>query len=191
MLAELEGPLLARMTPDEMYAVQRYTQLASTAVWVTDADVLNGKEPEKSLIFGLAKSIMTEQPSFHLCSLDIDYSNAEGDLAGSVVLVMETENAFHDAPNGDLDTEMVEKGGLVYISRYVADDVENADFERHFTPERTVTRLPRDDKTSHSLHFERVGKVESFYFKEQDLRPLGGKEILVNVDAASLDPLVR
>lgn len=65
MLAELEDPLLARMTPAEMHAVQRYTQQATTAVWVTNWNVLRGQDPEKSLVFGLAKSIMTEQPSFH------------------------------------------------------------------------------------------------------------------------------
>lgn len=40
ILAELESPLLARMTPTEMTAVQRYTQLATTALWVTDGGII-------------------------------------------------------------------------------------------------------------------------------------------------------
>lgn len=191
MLAELEGPLLARMNPAEMKAVQCYTQMAATALWVTDGGVLQGQDPEKSLIFGLAKAIMTEQPSFHLCSLDIDSVSGNRDLSDSILLLVDTEISFHQGgPNSDLDTELVEKDGLVYISRYVSDYTENTNFERYLIPKSTVTSISRDDD-SFSLRFEKVGKVESFYFDKKNLRPLGDGEVLIDVDATPLYPLVR
>lgn len=190
MLGELEGPLMASMTPGEMHAIRRYTQLAATAIWVTNIDVLRGRDPEKSLVFGLAKSIMTEQPSFHLCSVDVDIFDGQTDYQNSAKLVVETEKAFHRDPNGELDTELVQKDGLVYISRYVTDNVENANFERHLAIKPTITSLPESDGSKYSLEFEKVGRLDSFYFREHALKSLGEHEVLLDIQAAPLDNLV-
>ncbi|CAG7918788.1 unnamed protein product [Penicillium olsonii] len=189
MLGELEGPLMACMTPGEMQAIQRFTQLAATAIWVTNIDVLQGQDPEKSLVFGLAKSIMTEQPSFHLCSVDVDIADGQPGHQSSVDLIVDTEIAFHKDPNGELDTELIEKDGLVYISRYVTDDAENANFERHFSIKPTVTSIVESDTSKYSLEFEKVGRLDSFYFKEQALESLGEHEVLLDIQSAPLDGL--
>ena len=36
------------------------------------------------------------------------------------------------------------------------------------------------------LQFEKVGKVESFYFDKQDLKPLAEGEVLIDVDVVPL-----
>ena len=190
MLGELEGPLMARMTPGEMHAIQRYTQLAATAIWVTNIDVLRGQDPESSLVFGLAKSIMTEQPSFHLCSVDVAIFDGQTGYQNSAKLIIETEMAFHGDPDGELDTELVEKDGLVYISRYVTDNVENANFERHFAIKPTITSFPESNGSKYSLEFGKVGRLDSFYFKEHTLKSLGEHEVLLDIEAAPLDGLV-
>jgi hypothetical protein len=185
ILAELESPLLARMTPTEMRAVQRYTQLATTALWVTDGGVIQGHNPEKSLVFGLAKAVMTEQPSFHLCSLDVDSGSGDRENTNSALLIVETEMKFHRNPNAEADTELVEKDGLVYISRYVGDYTENTDFERHISSNLTVGGIPQGIG-AFKLQFEKVGKLESFYFDKQDLKPMVEGEVLIDVDAVPL-----
>jgi hypothetical protein len=185
ILAELESPLLARMTPTEMRAVQRYTQLATTALWVTDGGVIQGHNPEKSLVFGLAKAVMTEHPSFHLCSLDVDSGSGDRENTNSALLIVETEMKFHRNPNAEADTELVEKDGLVYISRYVGDYTENTDFERHIGFNLTVGGMPHGNGAL-KLQFEKVGKLESFYFDKQDLKPLVEGEVLIDVDAVPL-----
>lgn len=190
MLAELEGPLLARMTPSEMTAVQHYTQHATTAMWVTDGGVLQGRDPEKSLIFGLAKAIMIEHPSFHLCSLDIDLESKSRELVDSALLVVETEIAFHLDPHAKMDTELVEKDGLVYISRYVSDHAENTNFEHHLILSSSLSEVPQGED-AFTLRFEKIGKVESFYFDRQALKSLAENEVLIDVDAVPLTPLVR
>lgn len=190
MLGELEGPLMARMTPGEMHAIQRYTQLAATAIWVTNIDVLRGQDAEKSLVFGLAKSIMTEQPSFHLCSVDVDIFDGHADYERSAKLIVETEIAFHIDPNDDLDTELVEKDGLVYISRYVTDDVENVNFQRHLAIKPTMSGFPERDLSNYSLEFEKVGRLDSFFFKEHPLKAPVEHEVLLDIEAVPLDELV-
>jgi hypothetical protein len=186
MLAELESPLLARMTGAEMAALQRYTQLARTAVWVTNGGVMQGREAEKSLIFGLAKAVMTEQPSFHVCSLDMESEeSSEGAL-----LVLDTERTFYENPLAEMDTELVEKEGVVYISRYVSDYAENTNFEQRVAFRTTMSSVPQGKETL-TLQFDKVGKISSFYFEAQDLRSLAVGEVLVDVDATPLHPLVR
>src|SRR5699024_2097089 len=112
------------------------------------------------------KSIMTEQPSFHLFSVDIDIFDGRSDYQDNAKLIVETEMAFHRDPSGERDTELVEKDGLVYISRYVTDDEENANFERHFAIKPTISSIPVNDGSKYSLGFQKVGRLDSFYYKE-------------------------
>lgn len=189
MLAELESPLLARMTGAEMAALQRYTQLACTAMWVTNGVVIQGREAENSLIFGLAKAVMTEQPWFHVCSLDMkSEESSEGAL-----LVLDTECTFHGDPLAEkvaeMDAELVEKEGFVYMSCYVSDCVKNTNFEQRVAFRTTMGGVPQC-KESLTLRFDRVGKINSFYFEAQDLRSLVVGEVLVDVDATPLHALI-
>ncbi|EQL00680.1 Beta-ketoacyl synthase [Ophiocordyceps sinensis CO18] len=181
MLAELEGPLLSRMSEAEMAAMRAYTQLASTAVWVTNGDVLAGREPEKTLVFGISKSIMTEQPSFHLASIDIDPDAA---LASSARLVVDMEAEFRRNPH-DMNTELVEKGGVVYSSRYMADDDGNAAFARSWMP--PTERLPI--RGNLSMGFDRVGRLDSFHFEDVSgaETALGETDVLVEARAFAFD----
>ncbi|RAR04479.1 Thiolase-like protein [Stemphylium lycopersici] len=177
MLAELESPLLARMTGAEMAALQRYTQLACTAMWMTNGVVIQGREAENSLIFGLAKAVMTEQPWFHVCSLDMkSEESSEGAL-----LVLDTECTFHGDPLAEkvaeMDAELVEKEGFVYMSCY------------RVAFRTTMGGVPQC-KESLTLRFDRVGKINSFYFEAQDLRSLVVGEVLVDVDATPLHALI-
>ena len=190
MLAELEGPLLARMTPDEMKAVQRYTQLATTSLWLTDGDVLQGQSPEKSLVFGLAKAVMTEQPSFHLRSLDINLASKNCECSNAVMLIVEMEIEFHRNPLADMDNELVVKDDLVYISRYVSDSTENSGFECHSTIKTALSYILQGSHAL-TLRFEKVGETESFFFDRQELKSLAEGEILLDVEAVPLSPLVR
>ena len=190
MLAELKGPLLARITPSKMTAVQRYTLLAFTALWVTNGGVMQGRDPERSLVFGLAKAIMTEQPSFHLCSLDIDTESGHDEEHDRALLIVETETSFHNDPRAGMDTELVESDGVVYISRYVSDYTENAGFKRHLAFNPTMTSIGQSNDAL-AMQFEKVGKIESFYFERRELRTLADGEVLIDVDATPLSPMVR
>ncbi|KAH9209066.1 hypothetical protein DL95DRAFT_467116 [Leptodontidium sp. 2 PMI_412] len=184
LLVELESPLLSRMSDSEWAAFQAYTELATTSVWVTNAGVLTGEDPEKTLVFGLAKSIMTEQPSFHLASIDIDTEAI--DYERSAKLVVETELKFHQDPTSEMDTELVEKNSVVYLSRYLTDEKESANFERNFKakPEKNPIR---DNLT---LDFEKIGDIGSHFFRDNSAERqsgLGETEVIVHVKSYGLD----
>ncbi|KAK6859116.1 hypothetical protein PG995_004969 [Apiospora arundinis] len=186
MLAELEAPLLSRMSEADMKAMQHYTQTASTSVWVTNSDVLTGREPEKTLVFGIAKSIMTEQPSFRLASIDIDPdATGPAQLSAAARLVVDMEAKFQRGVKG-MDTELVEKRGIVYTSRYVGDQVGNAEYAQTFRPEPKMAPIRGDL----SLSFDKIGRLGSYYFSDAEAptgEPIQDDEIIVESRAFGFD----
>ena len=187
MCAELEVPLLSRMTEADMASLQKYTLLASSAVWLTAGGVMTGASPEHSLVFGLSKSIMTEQPSFSLSTFDVD--PGERNYARSAESIVEHEIHLHEHPDDHLDTELVEKDGVVHISRYISDDVQNEGFQRQFD----AKPLPSTWRPGLELDFTKVGHVGTFFFKEkteaQGEVPEG--HVLVEARAFAVDKEVR
>ncbi|KFY28750.1 hypothetical protein V491_00304 [Pseudogymnoascus sp. VKM F-3775] len=161
MLAELEGPLLAEMTPEEMDAVRALFKTVSSVVWVTNGGLLQGKSPKHSLVFGIAKSIMTEQPSIRISSVDLDPD--QPDYITSANLIVQHELKFREDEDRVLDTELIEYKGMVYISRYIVDPIENQAFTRQLQPSPEMRQI----SDNLELTFRQVGRIESFYFKEK------------------------
>ena len=176
MFAELEGPFLSRMSHEEMAAMKHLTLVSASTAWVTNGGILTGSDPEQSLVFGLAKSIMTEQPSFHLSTFDIDPDETNYNRSARALFVHEL--SLHDKGAEQIDTELVEKNGVIYISRYTTDDIQNASFERQLTPRpETLTLRP-----GLSLDFTQVGQLQSYYFKET-----GAQDAIVKPGHVRLD----
>lgn len=186
MLAELEGPLLSNMLENEMAAVRSLVKTAFSTLWVTNGGLLTGKQPEQSLLFGIAKSIMTEQPSFQLSSIDLDPD--EKNHTRSAKLIVEQELALRNNMSGCLATELVEKDGIVYISRYIVDDVENRSFSRLLNPCPEKLEL----RGGLALDFLQVGQVDSYYFKQKKSAgmPLQSGQVLLSSRAFSLSRMV-
>lgn len=186
MVAELEGPLLMRMSHEEMTALKKLTVVAATTVWVTNGGILTGKDPEQSLVFGLAKSIMTEQPSFYLSTFDIDPDETNHDRSARALVAHEF--SLHENVAEQIDTELVEMNGVIYISRYITDHVQNASFERQFTPKPETFPL----RPGLCLDFAQVGQLQSYYFKETAAKVATVKSghVLVDARAFGLDKLV-
>ncbi|KAK3994454.1 hypothetical protein QBC44DRAFT_286263 [Cladorrhinum sp. PSN332] len=186
LLAELESPLLSQMDAAEMAALQSLTQLATTTVWTINTDVLAGRNPEKALVFGLAKSVMTEQPSFHLSIVDLD--DSEDDR--SAQLLVDTETRFHQDPNGDMDKELAQKDGVVYISRYISDDEENDNFAKIWQPRAEPALVGA--RSDLEVAFEKVGRLDSYFFRESEsgaegALEIGETEVRVDVRAFAFD----
>ncbi|KAF2156512.1 hypothetical protein K461DRAFT_291419 [Myriangium duriaei CBS 260.36] len=161
MLAELEGPLLANMNNEDMVAVRILFKTVTSVIWVTNGGLLRGKSPKHSIISGVAKLIMTEQPSVRVSSFDLDLD--EINFGRSARLVIQHELGFRKDNEGLLDTQLIEHEGVVYSSRYIVDTVENEGFRSQIRPVPEVRKICDNLE----LSFLQVGRVESFYFKEK------------------------
>jgi len=161
LMAELEGALLANMTEEEMYFIKLILKTASSVIWVTRGGLLMGKKPEYSLVFGIAKSIMTEQPTVRISSVDLDPD--ETNETRSAEMIVQHEVNLRGDHDRVLDTELIEANGMVYISRYCVDAIENQDFTRQLRPSPEQLRLSGNLE----LNFQQVGQIDSFYLKEK------------------------
>jgi hypothetical protein len=170
--AEMEGPLLTRMNSDELAAVQYLVKHASSAVWVTNGGLLDGFDPEKSIASGLSKTLMNEQPSFRLSCYDID--PLETNLARSAAFIVDQHIRLQDEKSSEIEMYLAEKNGLVYISRFLRDDVENSTFERRTNP--PVESGKFQPGSSLELDFQSVGQIDSFYYKQKE-----GDEVSINL----------
>jgi hypothetical protein len=132
MIVELEGPLFARVTYQDMDAIKYLLKTTSSTIWLTNGGLLKGKKPEHSLIFGIAKSIMTEQLSIRISSIDL--APDERNHSRSAEIILQHELSFREDHGRVLDTEFIEHNGVVRLSRYVLDPVENRDFARQLKP---------------------------------------------------------
>lgn len=191
MLAELESPLLSQLSEAEMCAVKEYTSIATTAVWVTNAGVLSAHEPQKMLGFGLGPSVRIEQPRFQVARIDVD-PDASGEAASrealrsAARLIVDTETEFRRSPVSDLDTELVQQDGVVYVARYQPDPEANELFNRSWKPSAKAGPV----RSGMSLHFGQIGRLDTFYF-QPDPEAIDGtvedSEVLVENRAFALD----
>jgi hypothetical protein len=178
------------MNSDEIAAVQYLVKHVSSAVWVTNGGLLDGFDPEKSLASGFSKTLMSEQPSFRMSCFDIN--PLETNLDRSAAFIVDQHIRLQNEKMSEIEMQLAEQNGFVYISRFLPDEVENATFEQRTNypvePGRFQPGLSLD------LDFQRVGQIDSFYYKQKendevslDLHP---EDMLVESLAYSLNAMV-
>lgn len=190
MGAELEEPLLADIGSNELAVLQHLIKNASSTIWVTNGGRLEGSDPKQALASGILKTLMNEQPSFQMSCFDIETD--EVDLARSAAFIVDQHLRLFFEETSQVDMDLVERNGMVYISRFLPDDVRNAAFERQINP--PVELGVFSPSPALELDFQKVGQVDSFYYKKKDdedeshiLQP---GEILLEPEVFSLSALV-
>ncbi|KAH0050228.1 ketoacyl-synt-domain-containing protein, partial [Aureobasidium melanogenum] len=166
MLTELEGPMLIRMTSEEMGVIKTLFELASSVMWVTPSGLLRGKKPEYSLFPGIIKSITKAQPCIRLSNIDIDPDELDATVSARQILQHEIRLSKDD--DHSLDDQLIISNGLVYASRYVLDEHANHDFTRQLKPDPQLYHI----KDNLELAFQQVGRTESFFFTEKSVTPV-------------------
>ncbi|TLD20006.1 hypothetical protein E2P81_ATG09076 [Venturia nashicola] len=174
MLAELEDPILSHMTQEHLDALKSLSQLSTTTIWVTNAGVLEGQVPEKTLVVGLVKSITIEEPAFRVATIDIDPQSSK--LKRSAALIFDLEKKFHADPDTSGDVNYVEKDGVMFIGRNTIDEEENRSFESH----SAVIPKPVPVRENLELGFQKVGDLSSFYFQPSSSTAIGPREVSIN-----------
>lgn len=173
MLAELEDPVLSHMTQEHLDALKALSQISTTTVWVTNAGVLEGQVPEKTLVVGLVKSITIEEPAFRVATIDIDPQSS--DLERSAALIVDLEKRFYADPDTSGDLNYVEKDGVMFIARNTMDEEANRSFESY----SAVIPKPAPIRDNLELAFQKVGDLSSFYFQPNSSTTLGPHEVSI------------
>lgn len=130
-MLEIEHPFLATMESADMDRLRRITEVVSDLIWLTSADALGRSNPDLELCSGLFRALRLEQPSLRCLVMDIGLLDV---LFRDVQTTC--ENISSCLSESD-DTELVQKDGLIHISRYYPDAELNSLFTRRMSIDKT------------------------------------------------------
>jgi acyl transferase domain-containing protein/NADPH:quinone reductase-like Zn-dependent oxidoreductase/ubiquinone/menaquinone biosynthesis C-methylase UbiE len=127
---ELEEPLLASPTSDDMKTIQNIADNSAGLIWVTRGAASSDVErPELAVFQGLARTLRAENQSFTCISVDLDAKENlhAHDVAELLHGIYEKELSLErNASNTSLiDSEFVEQGGILHIKRTIVDEKSN------------------------------------------------------------------
>ncbi|KAI1120200.1 polyketide synthase [Nemania abortiva] len=161
-LCELEYPLLATMSMEEMSSLQRLTNTAKTLLWITGAYSLSSSpNADLTLANGLSRALMLEQPSLRFSILDVGRLDAL-DFANTFDNVL---RALKVLPGVD-DKEFVQVEDILYNSRFVPDARINSLFRRRMRHDNPVQDTALNDAGRAQLAISRPGVTDTIYFQQ-------------------------
>lgn len=173
-LIESQRPVLATATNAEMRGIKQMTDNASTIVWVTNGNLLQGESPDFALVNGVARALVLEQPSLKFFTYDVD------DVQSGIDITVGNLLATLDQKGGVPDLEFVQHHGVTHISRFLPDDSLNVSFRLKQGSEYVDVALK--DVQSAKLAIESPGQFDTIYFEQLEPQTsLGAKEVSVTV----------
>jgi hypothetical protein len=149
--------------------------------WITTGDLLGKVEPNAAMVMGLGRSLQTEYPLLKFFTVDLDHKDA----AKGAIQVIDLLEGF-SKESDEVDKEYIVKGDIFHVSR-LSDD---AALDNEYTS--ILGSNPAEEKynpeMSIRLDIERIGLLDTFYFKE-DHRDLSLKptEAEIQVKAIGLN----
>jgi acyl transferase domain-containing protein len=181
-LLETEGELLATISPKDMDRLRKITDKVTELIWLTGASMLDAPNPDLTLSSGLARALMLEQPSLRYTVLDIgdaDIGNRPENISSTCDNV---SRALIPRYSTD-DTEFVQRGHSLYVSRFVPDFELNSLFRQRFhSQQETLETDMLGNIAPAKLSIGQVGMTDTLHF-QQIFEPLTKPPIgFVDVD---------
>ncbi|KAI5866016.1 reducing type I polyketide synthase 10 [Durotheca rogersii] len=178
-LCEVETPLLATTTDDEMSGVKVMTDKAGTLIWVTGGNILHGDKPEFALAAGMSRAITLEQPALKFYTYDIDQS--EENVQVTAERLVQTLSQQSRVP----DREFVQRKGVVHVSRFIPDDGLNTKFRGKQGLE--VQTMLLEEAEDVRLDIQRAGQFDTLFFRQTEPAPLNPTEVRLKVASVGLN----
>ncbi|KAJ8131779.1 hypothetical protein O1611_g1844 [Lasiodiplodia mahajangana] len=166
-LFEAEVEFLATMNGGDMNRLRHVTNTVTDLLWVTTTNMLSpGQEnPNLTLVSGLSRALMLEQPALRFSVIDIGPV-----LPPKPIVLDQILQALVPSYDGD-DKEFVCSGGLIHISRFCPDPVLNRQFRRRLGMEDPLRNTRLDEAGLARLAIDEVGRMDTIHFEQVSNRP--------------------
>ncbi|KAI1278192.1 putative polyketide synthase [Xylaria sp. FL0933] len=175
-LLELETEFLATLRPEDMDRLRSVTDVVTSLVWLTGANMLSAPKPDLTLSSGLSRALMLEQPSLRFAVTDI----GSADLNNPDAIKATCENVLKTLITGrnvTTDTEFLQLGPLLHISRFYPDLPINSLFRQRLTPEDEPMKLePLGEIGLARLSIGQVGMTDTIHFQQISEADSGAKQ---------------
>ena len=159
IIDELSSPVLAKVDDQQWETIKDLAAQEHKILWVTTGSQLQVSKPDNALIHGLARTMRAEDPLLKLVILDVE-SSTGSETVGTISQVLKSM----ESGDGELETEFVERAGVVYVSRVRAGE-KISPIEKKDDGELEVVDL-HESKTLIKLQCERVGTLDALRWTE-------------------------
>ena len=144
VLDELDTAFLPTIRKDQWKRLQNLLHQRLKILWVTSGSQFEVTKPNNALIHGLARTIRAEDPSTKLVTLDVEFAEG-GNALRAIDRVLRTMHS--PVPKIQVESEFVERRGIIYISRIQVDE--------------TLNKTERDEDNGTDLHMESLHDSKS------------------------------
>ncbi|CEJ62150.1 hypothetical protein PMG11_10658 [Penicillium brasilianum] len=174
VLDELQLPVLRNPSHEQWEGLKSLTKSDSKLLWVTQEAQHKVRQPDIALVHGLFRTIRAENPQCTLTTLDLESSAMKSLL--TIVPILH----YLDRPSStsQLESEFVERGGVIHISRIIPHETE---FQRHQEDSKSL-RCFGDTERGFGLQCGSLGALESLEFVERASPNMAIKDGHVEVD---------
>ncbi|KAI0505869.1 putative polyketide synthase [Xylaria bambusicola] len=175
-LLEMESEFLATLSSKDMNRLRKVTDVVTSLLWLTGGNMLSAPKPDLTLSSGLSRALMLEQPSLLFTVADI----GAADLNNPDIIQSTCENVLRALVTGQhatTDTEFVQLGPLLHISRFYPDLPINSLFRQRMTPEDELMKSePLGSIGPARLSIGQVGMTDTMHFQQISEAGAGTKQ---------------
>lgn len=144
--------------------------------------MLTGNIPELSLVSGLSRAIMLEQPSLRFYTFDID--NFESNMEQTSLNIL----SLFEQPQHLHDFEFVQQKDIVHVSRFTADKTLNSRFRQKMGGQAAMKTL--EETSQARIQIDTVDIFNTMCFQQEDPSALKDDFVEVDVKAVGLNAKV-
>jgi hypothetical protein len=186
ILDELFSPVLTTASKQQWLAIKHLIGQGCKILWLTSGSQLDVTSPDNALVHGLFRTIRAEDRSLHITTLDIESRDS---AASSTAVRNVLESLRTPAPKTGLESEFVERGGVIYVNRIRPDDAINQVKSDEITGTKPVVASLHDLDTVTMLRAERMGTLDALVYSQitENEVPVKDNNVEVEIFAAGLN----
>lgn len=186
ILDELSSPLLTKVNESQWLAIKKLITDGHTILWATNGSQMEVSKPDNALIHGFSRTIRAEDRGANLTTLDLENPESPSSY-GAVERALRAMSK--PAFKMGIDSEYVERGGVIYVHRIVPNEAINQakQSERHGAD--PVKKSLHDINAVTMLRAERMGTLDALCYSEMSTGelPLEKENVEVEIYAAGLN----
>lgn len=179
VLEELYQPVLTQIDEDRWNSIKDAIAQREKILWVTTGSQFKITDANLSLVHGLFRTIRAEDPGLGLTTLDVESPTKPATISVISTLL---EAMKYPAPKSQVDSEYVERDGVIHVSRILPDVHVNAFKNAHLAGQELEVASLHSWPRCVRLVAERLGTLDSLVFAEVAPEELPVKENCVEVE---------
>ncbi|KAK1579370.1 reducing type I polyketide synthase [Colletotrichum navitas] len=178
VLDELISPVMVHPDAKQWEILKHLIQKQSKILWVTSGAHLSVTNPNAAAISGFFRSIRAEE-GVRLVNLDVEHPT--GDATGAAIVTC-LGYLLQAELQDQLESEFVERGGVIHVSRLLP-DWEITKLQGHHPSDRKTEVLDiHASQTIINMGAERLGDLDSIHYHELTAEPLPLEDGYVEVE---------